>query len=192
MWVFALIPIIVVASVYRMIPNRCIVGINMAKSLFYGAKKMLWILCVVPVVIAIATTIFSRYTKNSNSNMQKVAVSISIFVIGYVSAIILENFDLNIIDVYNVACFSIAILFATLGSSTIIEIKNPWTMQDLNVRDKTQELACNLCIIGGLIQALSSIFLKQQKLFYVMMLTFVICLIMPNVISYVWYSKKNK
>lgn len=203
LWLFAIAPVIVVACNYHSLPLCCIVRIDGGGGCHYGARSILCILSLLPTIFVSCITMYIHSGKRKgrpNVEVQRIAMSIIVFILGYVVALILRNFNVDIIEIYNLACFSISILFATIGGALLkdrkdnpLEIKNAWTMADISVMDKTNTLAGNMCVVGGFIQALCSIFLRRkQLLFYVMILVFMACLVVPSVMSYVWFKKNNK
>ena len=62
MRVFSLLPAIVIANVYRFLPQSVVIHWNIDGSISYGDKKLLWILAVIPVILAIC---FVMLPKNS-------------------------------------------------------------------------------------------------------------------------------
>lgn len=202
LWLFAIGPIIAMMYSYHKLPERCIVCINVAGVCRYGAKGILWGLSLVPIAFVVCITLYlhsDRRKYRSNVEIQRIALSVVLFMLGYMVALLFRSFDVDAIEIYNLVCFSLSILFATVGSALLkdrkdnpLEIKNTWTVKDIRVSDKSNILAGNMCIMGGLIQALGSIFLGRKQLFYVMILVFMVCLIVPNVMSCVWYKRYNK
>lgn len=202
LWIFAVIPLIVFMCIYRILPDRCIIGIWVVEVCYYGARNILWLFSIVPVVFATGITVYLGTGERKNKSCvytKRIALAVIVFMLGYMIAVFLRNFDVEIIEVYNLVCFSMSILFATVGSAlikdktgTVLDIKNKWTTEDVRVLDKTNKLAGNMCIIGGFIQALSAILLGRQRLVVLMLIVFLACIIVPNVMSFVWYKKYNK
>lgn len=197
LWIFAVIPVVVMMYSSRTLPARCVIFIDVANVCHYGTKAVLWLLSIVPMLFAACITVYAcsdKKEERQNANIQRIALAVIIFMLGYMAALLFRSFNVDIIDIYNLICFSVSILFATLGSALLrkdnsLDVKNAWTVSDIRVLEKTNTLAGNMCVIGGLIQALGSVILGRKHLFYVMILVFMVCLIIPNVMSYVWYKK---
>ena len=205
MWLFSVLPAIVISCMYRFLPQSIVIHWNIDGSISYGDKRLLWILAVIPVLLAIYFVVLPK-TSSKKSNLAKfnneyyaLAVSVMIFMLGVTVMVILKSFDIEILSFPNIICFCLAILFAITGSimlknrnEVFIEIKNRWTKKDDLVWQKTNRLGGKMCILGGLMQAVAAIFTKDIILFYIVFSTVIISALVPNVMSYIWYRKYHK
>lgn len=196
--VFAVVPFVAMMYSHHALQENCIVWVGVAGDCHYGARYMLWLLSLMPVMFAGGVTAYlntGKRNERQNDEVKGIALAVIIFMLGYMAALLVRNFNVEIIDIYNLVCFSVSILFATLGNSllrkdSLLKMKNLWIVSNERVAKTVNKLAGYMCIIGGFIQASSSVVFKRLHLFYVMISVFVACLMVPNIMSYIW-NKKN-
>ena len=120
MWIFAILPSIVLAMIYKALPEKVVIHIGINGSLRYGDKKTLWILSAISIFIAILFVLLRekaiKETKDFNNEYYAVGLSIVIFMFGMIIITILNAFKIDILPIQNVVCFCFAILFGVLGS----------------------------------------------------------------------------
>lgn len=200
MWIFAILPSIVLAMIYKALPEKVVIHIGINGSLRYGDKKTLWILSAISIFIAILFVLLRekaiKETKDFNNEYYAVGLSIVIFMFGMIIITILNAFKIDILPIQNVVCFCFAILFGVLGSiikrGSTLKIMNRWTKRDYIVLEKTKKLAGEVFVIGALIQAIATIFTTNRVLFIIIVGVVVFSAIIPNIASYIWYKKRHK
>ena len=200
MWIFAILPSIVMGVIYDKIPDKVVIHIGIMGDLRYGSKKMLWILCMISIFIAIFFVLLKRKNTKKiddfNNEYYAIGLAIEIFIFGMIIISILDGFAMNVLPIGNIVIFCSAILFAVVGSviknSSNFKPINRWTKMDYDILKKTQKFSGKLFIITSLIMAVGTIFATGLTLFILVIVMLVCKLILPNVMSYIWYKERHK
>ena len=200
MWIFAILPSIVMMVFYNKLPDNVIIHIGITGSLRYGDKKVLWILPLISILLAVLFVMLkkknSKKVEDFNNEYYAVGLTSMIFMFGVMVITILSNLGINILPIGNVIIFCLAILFAVIGSimrnSSHFKFINNWTKRDYEVLKKTQRFCGKLLIITGLILAITTIFVTGLKLSLTTIGMVILNLIIPNVMSYIWYRERHK
>lgn len=199
MWVFAVLPSVVMTVFYNMLPSKVIIHIGITGSLRYGDKKVLLILPLISILLAILVMLKDNGSKKVNefsNEYYAVGLAIMIFMFGMLVIAILRNLGINIFPIQNVMIFCVAILLAVIGnimkSSSNVMFMNKWTKRDYEVLKRTQKFSGRFIIITSLILAIGTIFVTNFKLFIVTIGVLVLNLLIPNIMSYIWYKERHK
>lgn len=200
MWVFAILPSVVMTVFYNKLPENVIIHIDITGSLRYGDKKVLWILPIISILLAVLFVMLkkkhSKKIDGFNNEYYAVGLTSMIFMFGVMVITILSNLGINILPIGNVIIFCLAILFAVIGSmmksSSYFKFINNWTKRDYEVLKKTQKFCGKLLIVTGLILAIITIFITGLKLSLATIGIVILDLIIPNIMSYIWYKERHK
>jgi len=76
-------------------------------------------------------------------------------------------------------------------SNFFVGVKTPWALSNSEVWNKTHRLAGYLFFFGGLLTFVISFFLREYALFITLMVIVTVMVIVPTVMSYVWFKKFN-
>ena len=126
------------------------------------------------------------------------ALFMMIFMLGLVALVISESLNPGKFSVEFVIVTACGLLFVFIGnmmpkvkSNFFVGVKTPWALSNSEVWNKTHRLAGYLFFFGGLLTFVISFFLREYALFITLMVIVTVMVIVPTVMSYVWFKKFN-
>jgi len=206
MWIFAIAPLILVAFMYNRLPDQIPTNWGFNGEISYGSKTTLWWLSGMSPILAVMFMFLPRIDPRKK-NYEKFrglydgfALFMMVFMLGFVALIISESLNPGKISVELVIVAACGLLFVFIGnmmpkvkSNFFVGIKTPWALSNTEVWNKTHRLGGYLFFFGGLLTIVMAFFLREYALFITLMVIVAVMVIVPAVMSYVWYKKlKNE
>jgi len=204
MWIFAIAPLILVAFMYNRLPDQIPTNWSFNGEISYGSKTTLWWLSGVAPALALLLMLLPRIDPRKK-NYEKFrglydgfALFMMIFMLGLVALVISESLNPGKFSVEFVIVTACGLLFVFIGnmmpkvkSNFFVGVKTPWALSNSEVWNKTHRLAGYLFFFGGLLTFVISFFLREYALFITLMVIVTVMVIVPTVMSYVWFKKFN-
>lgn len=207
LWVYILgiLPIIVLACLYTHLPEQVPMRWGINGVVEYDAKWQLWILFSMGFMMAILFDILPK-TDPKKKNYEKFGKYYDLFALMMViflnvieSIILVESFFPETIAVSKLVIILIGILFVILGnmmpkikSNFYMGIKTPWTLSNTDIWNKTQRLGGRMMFATGVVSIISGICFSEVVSFIILMASVVFTVLIPVVMSYVWYRRLEK
>jgi len=204
MWIFAIAPLILVAFMYNRLPDQIPTNWGFNGEISYGSKTTLWWLSGVAPALALLFMLLPRIDPRKK-NYEKFrglydgfALFMMMFMLGLVALVISESLNPEKFSVEFVIVAACGLLFVFIGnmmpkvkSNFFVGVKTPWALSNSEVWNKTHRLAGYLFFFGGLLTFVISFFLREYALFITLMVIVTVMVIVPTVMSYVWFKKFN-
>lgn len=202
MWIFAIAPLILVAIMNNRLPDQVPLNWGLNGEISYGSKTNLWWLSGMSPVLAVMFMILPKIDprKKNYNNFRGIydgfALFMMIFMLGLVALIISESLNPGKFSVEFVIVAACGLLFVFIGnmmpkvkSNFFVGIRTPWALSSTEVWNKTNRLGGYLFFFGGLLTVLIAFFLRKYALFIALMLIVAGMVIVPTVMSYIWFKK---
>ena len=110
--------------------------------------------------------------------------------------VVSESFFPGRISVGIVIQLLVGVLFLFLGnmmpkfkSNFFVGVKNPWTLSNTDVWNRTHRLSGILMFVMGLVIILTCFWLPPSLSFWLLMGMILLVVLIPTIMSYVWYQK---
>ena len=201
-WVFAVAPLAVVAALYNRLPETIPMHWNLEGEARHDPRVNIWWLAALPSLIAGLFMILPKIDPRKR-NYEKFrgfydafCLFMMIFLLVVVGMILSESFNPGRIHVGFVAVALCGLLFAFIGnmmpkmkSNFFMGIRTPWTLSSNEVWNRTHRLGGLLWFFGGLLIIALGFFLDYIVLFVIFSAIVAVIVIVPVVMSYVWYRK---
>jgi len=201
-WIFALIPLALVAILFNRLPDMIPMNWGLEGEVLYGHRMNIWWLAGLSPLIAGLFMVLPKVDPRKK-NYEKFrgfydafCLLMMLVILGVVGLVLSESLNPGRIRVEFVAVLICGVLFAFLGnmmpkvkSTFFVGIRTPWTLSNNEVWNKTHRLGGFLFFFGGLLIIASSFFLGGIILFAILFTIIAIIVLVPVVMSYVWYRK---
>lgn len=204
-WVFAAAPLVITAFFYPSLPAQIPTHWNLDGTVTYSARSQAWILAAVAPAVAVLLKLLPRIDPRKKnygkfkSSYDFFFLVIMIFFLAVDLIMISESLYPGRISVGTVTTFGVGLLFIIVGnimprfkSNFFMGIKNPWTLSSQEVWSKTHRLGGILMFAAGIVIMLSPFVMSEKAMFAVMISTLAVSVLIPMVMSYVWYKRIEK
>ena len=205
MWLLALLPFILVAAFYARLPDQIPMHWGFDGEIDrYGGKNELWLMAALGPLFALLFQFLPRLDprKRNYEKFQKYydafGVVITAFVAVMMGIALVEAFHPGTVSMGRVISALVGLLFLFLGNlmgkvkpNFFMGIRNPWTLSDPDVWNRTHRLGGGLFFLAGLAAAVSAPLLPEQVTFWVLMAGVLAAALIPTVMSYVWYRRRE-
>ena len=205
MWLLALLPFILVAAFYARLPDEVPMHWGFDGEIDrYGGKNELWLMAALGPLFALLFQFLPRLDprKRNYEKFQKYydafGVVITAFVAVMMGIALLESFRPGTVSMGRVISALVGLLFLFLGNlmgkvkpNFFMGIRNPWTLSDPDVWNRTHRLGGGLFFLAGLATAVSAVLLPERITFWVLMGGVLAAALIPTVMSYVWYRRRE-
>ena len=205
MWLLALAPLLLVAVFYARLPDRVPLHWGFDGAINgYGSKNELWLLAAMGPGMALLFQFLPRLDprKRNYEKFQKYydafGVVITAFVAVMMGIALVEAFRPGTVSMGRVVSALVGLLFLFLGNlmgkvkpNFFMGIRNPWTLSDPDVWNRTHRLGGGLFFLAGLAAAVSAVLLPERITFWVLMAGVLAAALIPTVMSYVWYRRRE-
>ena len=202
MWMFAIAPLILVAVMYHRIPDQIPTNWGFNGEILYGSKTTLWWLSGISPVLAVMLMLLPKIDPRKKNYgkfrglYDGFALFMMIFMLGLVALVISESLNPGKFSVEFVIVAACGLLFIFIGnmmpkvkSNFFVGIRTPWALSNTEVWNKTHRLGGYLFFFGGLLTFVIAFFLREYALFITLMVIVAVMVIVPTVMSYVWFRK---
>lgn len=201
-WVLALLPLALVAVFYARLPERIPMNWGFDGSVRYDEKWQLWIIAGMAPLFAALFRLLPRIDPKKR-NYQKFTqpyhafqIALMLFLLGMVGVVLLESFRPGTVDVGVLVTLLLAVLFIVMGNmmpkfrcNFFCGLRNPWTLSSERVWTRTHRLGGRLLFAAGVLMV-PLILLPGVPRFVIMMALLFVAVLVPNVMSYVWYRRE--
>ena len=201
-WVLALTGPILVAILYRRLPDMIPMNWGLGGTVRYDPKINIWWIAGMSPAIAALFMIIPKIDPRKK-NYEKFrgfydgfCLFMMIFMLGIVGIILSESFYPGRLQIDFVVTAACGLLFVFLGnmmpkvkSNFFVGIRTPWTLSNTEVWNKTHRLGGFLWFFGGLLVLGMSFFLRDLMLFIALMAIVAVMTLIPVVMSYIWFQR---
>lgn len=205
MWLLALVPLLLVAVFYARLPDQVPLHWGFDGAINgYGSKNELWLLAAMGPGMALLFQFLPRLDpkRRSYERFQKyyvaTALVIEAFMAVTVGVMLAEILRPGILSIGRVISALVGLLFLFLGNlmgkvkpNFFMGIRTPWTLSDPDVWNRTHRLGGGLFFLAGLATAVSAVLLPERVLFWVVLAGALAAALIPMVMSYVWYRRRE-
>lgn len=208
-WVLVILPAVYLAFIWNALPEQVPLHWNIHGEIDrYGPKSQLIIILLLPLFIyGLMTVVPFIDPKRKLQNMGNKYFQLKfilVLLLAVISLFVLYNTRnepaaLSFISAPNLICALIGLLFAALGNyfqsikpNYFIGIRTPWTLESESVWKKTHKLGGILWVAGGLLIIMSSVLLRGQSVFIILLIVTGIITLWPVIYSYVVFKKESR
>lgn len=205
MWLLALLPLVLVAVFYARLPDEVPMHWGFDGEIDrYGGKNELWLMAALGPLFALLFQFLPRLDprKRNYEKFQKYydafGVVITAFVAVMMGIALVEAFHPGTVSMGRVVSALVGLLFVFIGNlmgkvkpNFFMGIRTPWTLSDPDVWNRTHRLGGGLFFLAGLAAAVSAPLLPEQVTFWVLMAGALAAALIPTVMSYVWYRRRE-
>ena len=165
MWLLAFVPLVLVAALYRLLPDQVPMhwGFDGVVSR-YGSKNELWFLAALGPVFALLFQFLPRLDpkKRSYERFQKYYEAFAVVMTAFIAVImgiaLVESFRPGTLSVGRAVSILLGLLFVFLGNmmgkikpNYFFGVRTPWTLADPDVWNRSHRLAGRLFFLAGLV-----------------------------------------
>ena len=200
-WILALAPLAIVAALFSRLPDMIPMHWGL-RGVRYDPKANIWWLAGMSPVLAGLLLVLPKVDPRKQ-NYEKfrgfydaLCLCIMILMLGVLGLVLSESFNPGRLRVEFVAVALLGLLFVFLGnmmpkikSTFFVGIRTPWTLSNNEVWNKTHRLGGFLWFFGGLLIFVLGFFLNGVALFAALSAIIAAMVLVPVVMSYVWYRK---
>lgn len=201
----ALAPIALLAVLYGALPDQVPVNWGFHGQVSYDDKSTLWMLTLLSPLLLFLFRAFPRVDprKKNYAKFQGYYDGFCLFMLLFLLCldclILSESLWPGRIAVWRVIVMAVGVLFMVLGNimpkfknNFFAGIRTPWTLSDPDVWNRTNRLGGRCLFLLGLVMLPAGLLLGEQLTFALLMAGIAVVVLVPVVLSYVWYQKKQK
>lgn len=206
MVILAIAPLLMVLAVYSKLPAQVPMhwGIDGTVDR-YGNKSELFLLAGLNIFMAILLFALPKIDpkRRNYERFQGTYEWMMLWIMGFYTVImgivLAETMQPGRFEISKVICGMVGILFISIGNmlpktkrNFSTGIKTPWALSSDTVWNKTHRLGGKCFVIGGILM-LTSAFLGNGKIMFgATMVVVVAIVVLPMVMSYIWYQQETK
>jgi len=205
MWIFALIPVLLVAILYPHLPDIVPTNFGFDGTVnTYGPKSTLWMLGGMCPLLALLFQFlpFIDPRKRNYAKFQKYydifCIGTELFLLVIVGLLLTEIVRPGTVSIVRSITALISILFIFLGNmmgkikpNFFFGIRTPWTIADPDIWGRTHTLGGKLWFFTGLVLLPASLLLPEKIFFIIMMVGILGSSLLVCILSYLWFKQKN-
>ena len=206
MWLLALLPLALVAVFYARLPDEVPMHWGFDGEINrYGSKNELWLIGALGPLFALLFQFLPRLDpkRRNYEKFQTYYEAFSLVLVAFTSVMmgvaLLESFRPGTLSMGRVVSALVGLLFLFLGNlmgkikpNFFMGIRTPWTISDPDVWNRAHRLGGGLFFLTGLVTLASAVLLPEPVTFGVLMGGTLVTALLPTVMSYLWYRKKQK
>lgn len=203
-WALSLLPVLLAAVFYNQLPDQIPTNWGFDGNVTYGPKSTIWMLSGMAPLFGIVLPLLQRIDPRKDNyrkflgNFYMFLIVLMLFMTLMVGVTISESIYPGRITVYKVITVAMGALFLLIGnmmpkfkSNFFVGIKNPWTLSNTEVWNRTHRIAGYCWVVGGLLIILMALALPEKVLFAAFMTVIVAMVGVPTVLSYLWYRREQ-
>lgn len=209
-WLIFIVPAAYLAFIWNELPEKVPMHYNLKGEIDrYGNKSELFIMIAVLFVINIGVYFLlsninridpkKKYREENLPRMRSLAFAISIFFSAIACFILYSCVHAGIKFNPKFIVVGIGLLFTVIGNyfytikpNYFAGLRTPWALENEENWRLTHKLGGKLWFAGGIVLAITGLFLNNTALFIVLMATILIMVAIPIVYSYRLYVKQKK
>ena len=201
-WILAVLSPVLGAVAYPFLPEQVPMHWGLDGTVSYEGKGTFIFMALLPLLLA-ALLIYlpkmdprkKNYTKFSKY-YDYFCMFMMVFLLLVNLIVVSESFFPGRISVGIVIQLLVGVLFLFLGnmmpkfkSNFFVGVKNPWTLSNTDVWNRTHRLSGILMFVMGLVIILTCFWLPPSLSFWLLMGMILLVVLIPTIMSYVWYQK---
>ena len=203
LWVAAILPLIMEATVWTRLPEQVPLNWGFDGTISYGGRAILWGLAVINPLIVLLMT-FAPRVDPREENYQKFKgpySALCLAVVLLMDAVMLitlaESLRPGTVNVYVMVQLMVAVLMMVIGNmmpkfrqTWFCGIKNAWTLSSERVWTRTHRLGGRLYFAAGAAMVVGAFF--PPRVGFVLMVTVTVAVtLVATVMSYVWFRQEQ-
>ncbi|MCI8648640.1 MAG: DUF1648 domain-containing protein [Anaerotruncus sp.] len=204
LWILALLPLLLTAAVYHKLPQQIPTHWDFSGTVTYSSKPHIWLLAGLSVLMAAFYMLLPKidprrynYDRFAGSYWN-FGILLMGFLLGMLLLVLSESLWPHQIPVGRVVAGGLGLMYLFLGNmlpkiknNFFMGLKNPWTLSDEDVWNRTHRLGGILLFLNGGIILGSCFWLSEKMLFGLLFCGLLFSTLIPNVMSYLWYRQKE-
>ena len=170
----------------------------------YGSKNELWLIGALGPLFALLFQFLPRLDPKKrnyerfHTYYETFALVLVAFIAVMMGIALLESFRPGTVSMGRVVSALVGLLFVFIGNlmgkvkpNFFMGIRTPWTLSDPDVWNRTHRLGGGLFFLAGLATVASALLLPEQVTFWVLLAGVLLAALVPTVMSYVWYRRRE-
>lgn len=173
----------------------------------WGPKSGLWGMLAITSGISVLLYVLVRFLpklgfrkdpRNSAGLYTKIIVAVVMF-LGIINCLIVNAAEKGSFDIGGAFPVVLGFFFALIGNlmynikpNYFIGVRTPWTLKNETTWRKTHQLAGKIWFAGGILMAVTSLFLPSRMVIYLLIAGLFILALIPVVYSYTFYKSLDK
>ena len=204
-WVLSLLPLVMIAAVYRRLPAEVPMHWDLDGAVDYGAKAQLWVIAATAPVLE-AMFCFLPKIDPKNKNYDKfgdaylgIQLVTLLFLAAMTGICITEALRPGTVNVSGVVCLLVSLLMVYLGNvmprfrmNWYCGFKTPWALSSETVWTRTQRVAGRLLFAASLIGAAGSFAPGDTAKFVLLLAPLVLACGLSTVMSGRFYREESR
>lgn len=200
-YILSILPLVVLGCLYTYLPQQVPMHWDLKGVVTYENKVQLWLVFSLGIIMTVLFNVLPKIDPKK-ANYKKFgkyydlfALTMIVFINIVEGIILIESFKPHTIQVGQVMCILVGILFVILGNlmpkiktNFYMGIKTPWTLSDSDVWNKTHRLGGRMMFLLGILNIICGMFCDLWIAFSVIMIGALCVTIIPLVMSYIWYK----
>ena len=201
-WILAALSPILCAATYPFLPQQVPMHWDINGTVSYEGKETFIFMAVLPLLLA-GLFIYLPKIDPRKKNYAKFSkyydyfcMFMMVFLLIANLVVVSESFFPGRISVGIAIQMLVGVLFLFLGnmmpkfkSNFFVGIKNPWTLSNTDVWNRTHRLSGILMFGMGIVTILTCFWLPPSLSFWLMMGMVLLLVLVPTIMSYIWYRK---
>ena len=202
----ALLPVVLVAALYGVLPDQVPMNWGLQGHVIYGPRSSLWLLSLLSPALLLLLRMLPKIDPRRKNYARfqgyydGFCLALMLFLAGMHGVVLIESFHPGTISVGRVVSFGVGVLLLFLGNilpkvknNFFMGVRTPWTLSDPDVWNRANRLG-GLCFFWlGLALAAGALLLPSEGLLLALVLAgAIVAALLPIVMSYIWYQKKQK
>lgn len=204
LWISALLPVALLAVLYGALPAQVPTNWGLDGGVTYSGKATLWLVTLLSPGLAVLFQVLPHIDPRKR-NYEKFrgyydgfCLMMMFFLLALDAVILVESFRPGTISVSRVCMLAVGVLFAVMGnmlpkvkSNFFMGIKNPWTLSDPDVWNRTNRLGGILMFAVGALLIPCGLLLPEKAAFILLFAGLAAAVLIPTILSYIWYRQKG-
>lgn len=204
-WILAIAPILLIAVLYRHLPEQVPIHWNLDGSVEYGHREQLWLFAGLSLFFGVLMRVVPKIDPRKSSYLRfqsyydTFGILLLTFLLLMMGAVLLETFFPRTLSMGHFTCALLGILFMGIGNlmpklknNFFMGIKNPWTLSNEDVWNRTHRLGGILMFFAGVFILCASFWMEEKSLFVFLITTLILGTGIPTCMSYIWYRQISK
>lgn len=200
---FSVLPLIILCLVYQNLPDMVPMEWDINERVGYDDKWKLFLLAGINLLIGIGMPLLAKIDpKRYNYEKffpvyENMILIIQMFMTFILTIVVINAFHPGEISVVQVIIAAVGLLLVLLGNmmpklktNYFTGFKTPWALNNEIVWNKTQRLGGKMFFFGGIFMMFSSFAFPLEAMTYWFAILMSIIVIVPAVMSYIWYQKE--
>ena len=206
LWVFSVVPVIILIVVYQKLPERVPVNFGFDGTVnAYGDRATLWMMAGLGPLMALLFQFLPRIDpkRQNYAKFQRYydqfAIFMELFLLAVFGMVVTETLRPGTVSIGRAVTALISIMLVLLGNmmgkikhNYFFGIRTPWTLADPDVWTRTHSLGGKLWFALGVVLLPCSLLLPERGFFAVLLAGLLGSTVLVVVLSYLWYRQKQR